>query len=177
MPETTATCEDGMAPGGNHPEVGLLHEGETEEADADGDVEDILMEVPVQPAASASSSSAAPAKKITALERCIALNLVYGTGVMSRNGCFELTGETACAIFSTVHFTEHARAQLFYIARMEIDQVSKVHTVTTWRDIFTTYVRQRRNTFYFVVGPFLPFTMGSSSVALFFVRVTLQRRR
>ena len=69
-----------MAPEDDHPEVELLHEGETEEAEADGVVEDIVIEVPVQPAASASSSSAAPAKKLTALEQCIALNLVYGTG-------------------------------------------------------------------------------------------------
>ena len=72
-----------MVPEDDHPEVGLLREGETEEACADGDVEDIVMEVPVQPAAFASSSSAAPAKKLTALERCIALNLVYGTGTTS----------------------------------------------------------------------------------------------
>ena len=56
--------------------------GEAEEAEADEDVEDIVMEVPDQPIASASSSSAASAKKkkLTALERCTALNLVYGTG-------------------------------------------------------------------------------------------------
>ena len=87
VPETAATCEDSMAPEDDHPEVELLHEGETEEAEADGDVEDIVIEVPVQPAASASSSSAAPAKKLTALERCIALNLVYGTG--ARSGQFK----------------------------------------------------------------------------------------
>ena len=77
-----------MAPEDDHPEVELLHEGETEEAEADGVVEDIVIEVPVQPAASASSSSAAPAKKLTALEQCIALNLVYGTG--ARNGQFKI---------------------------------------------------------------------------------------
>ena len=87
VPETAATCEDSMAPEDDHPEVVLLHEGETEEAEADGDVEDIVIEVPVQPAASASSSSAAPAKKHTALERCIALGLVCGTG--ARSGQFK----------------------------------------------------------------------------------------
>ena len=76
-----------MAPEDDHPEVELLHEGETEEAEAEGDVEDIVMEVPVKPAVSASSSSAAPTKKLTALDRCIALNLVYGTG--ARSGQFK----------------------------------------------------------------------------------------
>ena len=92
-----------MAPEDDHPEIELLQEGETEEAEADGDVEDIVIEVPVQPAASASISSAAPTKKLTALERCIALNLVYGTGarsgVSSRNRRLELTLETACLNF------------------------------------------------------------------------------
>ena len=83
VPETTATCEDSMAPEDDHPEIELLHEGETEDAEADGDVEDIVIEVPDQPTASASSSSAAPTKNLTALERCIALNLVYGTGAPS----------------------------------------------------------------------------------------------
>ena len=69
-----------MAPEDDHREIELLHEGEIEEAEVDGDVEDIVMEVLVQPTASALSSSAAPAKKLTALERCVALNLVYGTG-------------------------------------------------------------------------------------------------
>ena len=46
-----------------------------------------MMKVPVQPAASASSESAVPAMKLTALERCIALNLVYGTG--ARSGQFK----------------------------------------------------------------------------------------
>ena len=69
-----------MAPEDDHPEIELMHEGEAEEAEADEDVEDIVMEVPDQPTASASSSSAASAKKLTALERCIALNLVHGTG-------------------------------------------------------------------------------------------------
>ena len=87
VPETTATCEDSMAPEDDHPEIELLHEGETEEAEADGDVEDIVMDEPAKPAASASSSSAAPTKKLTALERCIALNLVYGTG--ARSGQFK----------------------------------------------------------------------------------------
>ena len=41
------------------------------------------MEVSVQAAASASSPSAAPVKKLTALERCIALNPVNGTGTRS----------------------------------------------------------------------------------------------
>ena len=67
VPETAATCEDSMAPEDDHPEIELMHEGEAEEADADGDVEDIVMEVPVQPAASATSSSAAPAKNLRAL--------------------------------------------------------------------------------------------------------------
>ena len=49
--------------------------------------EDIVMEVPNQPTAAASSSSAASAKKLTVLERCIALNLVYGTG--ARSGQFK----------------------------------------------------------------------------------------
>ena len=80
VPETAATCEDSMAPEDDHPEIELMHEGEAEEAEADEDVEDIVMEVPDQPTASASSSSAASAKKLTALERCIAPNLVYGTG-------------------------------------------------------------------------------------------------
>ena len=84
VPETTATCEDSMAPEDDHPEVELLHE---EEAEADGEVEDIAMEVPAKPTASASSSSAAPTKKLTALERCIALNLVFGTG--ARSGQFK----------------------------------------------------------------------------------------
>ena len=56
-----------------------MHEFESEQAEADENVEDIVMEVPDQPTASASSSSAS-AKKLTALERCIALNLVYGMG-------------------------------------------------------------------------------------------------
>ena len=102
VPETAATCEDSMAPEDDHPEVELLHEGETEEAEADGVVEDIVIEVPVQPAASASSSPAAPAKKLTALDRCIALNLVHGTGarrVNSRNRRLHLTRETACLNF------------------------------------------------------------------------------
>ena len=42
VPETAATCEGSMAPEDDHPEVELLHEGETEEAEADGDVEDIV---------------------------------------------------------------------------------------------------------------------------------------
>ena len=87
VPETAATCEDSMAPEDDHPEIELLHEGGTEEAEADGDVEDIVMDEPAKPAASASSSSAAPTKKLTALERCIALNLVYGTG--ARSGQFK----------------------------------------------------------------------------------------
>ena len=70
VPETAATCEDSMAPEDDHPQI----------EEVDGDVEDTVMEVPVQPTASASSWSAAPAKKLKALERCIALNLVYGTG-------------------------------------------------------------------------------------------------
>ena len=65
-----------MALEDDHPEIELLHEGETEEAEADGDAEDIVIEVPVQ-------SAAPPAQKPTALERCIALNLVYGTGARS----------------------------------------------------------------------------------------------
>ena len=80
VPETAATCEDSMAPEDDHPEIELLHEGETEEAEADGDVEDIVMDEPAKPAA-------APTKKLTALERCIALNLVYGTG--ARSGQFK----------------------------------------------------------------------------------------
>ena len=80
VPETAATCEDSMVPEDDHPQIELMHEGEAEEAEADEDVEDMVMEVPDQPTASASSSSAASAKKLTALERCIALNLVYGTG-------------------------------------------------------------------------------------------------
>ena len=80
VPETAATCEDRMVPEDDHPEIELMHEGEAEEAEAGEDVEDNVLEVPDQPTASASSSSAASAKKLTALERCIALNLVYGTG-------------------------------------------------------------------------------------------------
>ena len=87
VPEATATCEDNMAPEDDHPEIELLHEGETEEAEANGEVEDIVMEVPSKPTASASSSSAASTKKLTALERCIALNLVYSTG--ARSGQFK----------------------------------------------------------------------------------------
>ena len=34
VPETTATREDSVAPEDDHPEIGLLHEGETEEAAA-----------------------------------------------------------------------------------------------------------------------------------------------
>ena len=71
---------DSMAPEDDHPEIELLHDCAIEEAEVDGDVEDIVMEVPVQPTASASSSSAAPAEKLTALERCVALNVIYGTG-------------------------------------------------------------------------------------------------
>ena len=41
------------------------------------------MVVLVQPTASASSSSAALAEKLTTLERCIALNFVNGTGKAS----------------------------------------------------------------------------------------------
>ena len=79
VPETAATREDSMAPEDDHPVIELMHEGEAKEAEADEDVEDTVMEVPDQPTASASSSSAASEKKLTALERCIALNLVYGT--------------------------------------------------------------------------------------------------
>ena len=32
-----------MAPEDDHPEIELLHEGETEEAEADGEVEDIVI--------------------------------------------------------------------------------------------------------------------------------------
>ena len=63
VPETAATCEDSMAPEDDHPEIEILHEGEIEEAEVDGDVEDMMMKVPVQPTASASSSSAAPRKE------------------------------------------------------------------------------------------------------------------
>ena len=56
--------------------------------------------------------------------------------------------------------------------RMEIDSVSEVHRVPTWRDIFTTSLLQPRNTFCFGVGPSLLFVVGSYSVALFFVRVS-----
>ena len=90
VPETAATCEDSMAPEDDHPEI-----GETEEAEAD--VEDIVIEVPDQPTASASSSSAAPTKKLTALERCIALNLVYGTG--ARSGQFKKQASYTRGVF------------------------------------------------------------------------------
>ena len=60
---------------------------------------------------------------------------------------------------------------------MEIDSVSKVHRVPTWRDVVTTYLLQQRNIFCSGVRPSLPFIVVSSSVAFFFVRVTFQRRR
>ena len=47
VPETVAaTCLDSMAPEDDHPEIELLHEREIEEAEVDGDEEDIAMEVP-----------------------------------------------------------------------------------------------------------------------------------
>ena len=102
-----------MAPEDDHPEVGLLHEGEAEEADAGGDVEDIVMEVPVQPGASASSSSAVPQR--SSLHLSGALRSTSSTAwapavVSSRNRRLELTRETA-------YFAVHARAQLLDVAR------------------------------------------------------------
>ena len=76
-----------MAPEDDHPEIELLHKGETEEAEADGDVEDIVIRG-TRPANSLRFLFvSSPHKKLTALERCIALNLVYGTG--ARSGQFK----------------------------------------------------------------------------------------
>ena len=61
----------------DHPEVELLHEGETEEAEADGDVEDIVIEVPVQPANSASSRQQPPQRSSRAMH-CAQPRLRHG---------------------------------------------------------------------------------------------------
>ena len=108
--------------------------GEIEEAEVDGDVEDTAMEVPVQPTASTSSSSATPAKKLTALY-CAQPRLRHGQeeGVLNSIVC-------ACP------------AAVSGVARMEIDPVSKAHRVPTWPHIFTTSLHQQRNTFRFGVG-------------------------
>ena len=93
VPETAATCEDSMAPEDDHPEVELLHEGETEEAEADGDVEDIVIEVPVQQLPKRSSQHSSDALRSTSsAARARAV-------VSSRNRRLELTRETACLNF------------------------------------------------------------------------------
>ena len=74
---------------------------------------DIVIEVPVQPAASA-SSSAAPAKKLTALERlhCAQPRLRHGARlvVSSRSRLLELTRETACLnYFCVIHSARPGR--------------------------------------------------------------------
>ena len=85
-----------MALEDDHPVIELLHEGDTQEAEAGGDVEDIVIEVPVQQPPQRSpqqSIDAVRSTSSTARARAV---------VSSRTRCLKLTRETACLNFSVV---------------------------------------------------------------------------
>ena len=89
VPETTATCEDGMAPEDDHPEVGLLHDGETEEAESS---QQPPLHLRQQPPQRSSQHLSGALRSYSSTARAPA-------AVSSRNGRLQLTRETACTIF------------------------------------------------------------------------------
>ena len=64
------------------PEIELMHEGEAEEAEADEDVEDIVMEVPDQPTASASSAASEKKAHSTRAMHCAQSRLRHVTACL-----------------------------------------------------------------------------------------------
>ena len=89
MPETAPVGQEVLLPdiddaAEDEPAALLAHEPEgNEEPDVEEDEEEIVEIVPPMPDEKASASSsidAEPKKKITSLERCLALRLVYGRG-------------------------------------------------------------------------------------------------